>query len=188
MKTPGGLTKVDLVQNKRGRIVSKLQHQRGLVMFRRFFHAFVEARATKAKELGLTGFVKAKKGGTQAERAVYQAMIDAKKKYFASALERAGKEIEGEELDEEEHQANPTHDESSSRGSQTLLRPLKKGDHILVQGLASDQGRQINGAKGTIIGFCREEQRFKVVLDTAYDGSHCFQLLGRNLAHASDSE
>ena len=64
-RTKGGLTKKDLVKNKRGKIVSKKQMKVGQKKFKNSaLSKWVEATQQARKELGLTGFVACKKGTT----------------------------------------------------------------------------------------------------------------------------
>jgi hypothetical protein len=61
LKTRGGLTKSDLVKNKRGRIVSKKQMANGKMRYKNI-KAWAEAVAKARKALSVTGFVAIKKG------------------------------------------------------------------------------------------------------------------------------
>merc|ERR1719263_2788304 len=61
-KTVGGLTKSDLVKNKRGLIVSKKQQARGKALYTKFGQKWMSAVQKARKELGTKGFVAIKKG------------------------------------------------------------------------------------------------------------------------------
>merc|ERR1711985_205769 len=61
-KTRSGLTKSDLVKNKRGKIVTKKQHAKGKALFATHAKAWVSAVQKARKALGLKGFVAIKKG------------------------------------------------------------------------------------------------------------------------------
>merc|ERR1719198_1770787 len=56
-KTVGGLTKSDLVQNKRGRIVSKKSQALGKGLYAKFGKNWISAVQKARKALGLKGFV-----------------------------------------------------------------------------------------------------------------------------------
>merc|ERR1719235_2215590 len=61
-KTLSGLTKADLVQNKRGKIVTKKQQAKGKALYAKHAKAWISAVQKARKALGLTGFVAIKKG------------------------------------------------------------------------------------------------------------------------------
>merc|ERR1712048_628392 len=61
MYTKGGLMKKDLCLNKRGKVVSKKQMQRGKRAFKGL-QGWLKATMLARKQLGLTGFVACKKG------------------------------------------------------------------------------------------------------------------------------
>ena len=61
-KTYTGLTKADLVKNKRGKIVTKKQQALGKALFAKHAKAWVSAVQKARKALGLKGFVAIKKG------------------------------------------------------------------------------------------------------------------------------
>merc|ERR1712139_306798 len=61
-KTSGGLTKNDLVKNKRGRIVSKKAQAHGKALYAKGGKAWISAVLKARKTLGLKGFVAIKKG------------------------------------------------------------------------------------------------------------------------------
>ena len=62
-RTSGGLTKKDLMKNKRGRVVSKKAHASHKKHFKNSaLSKWVQACAKARAELGLTGFVACKKG------------------------------------------------------------------------------------------------------------------------------
>merc|ERR1739848_351338 len=61
-KTSGGLTKSDLVQNKRGRIVSKKSQALGKALYAKFAKNWISAVQKARKALGVKGFVAIKKG------------------------------------------------------------------------------------------------------------------------------
>eukprot|EP00928_Gymnodinium_smaydae_P062847 TRINITY_DN46601_c0_g1_i1.p1 TRINITY_DN46601_c0_g1~~TRINITY_DN46601_c0_g1_i1.p1 ORF type:complete len:194 (-),score=47.85 TRINITY_DN46601_c0_g1_i1:203-784(-) len=93
VKTTSGLTKDDLVRNRRGKVVSKKRQTNGN---RRFVlnhldlwvQSFLQVRAQK----GLTGFVKMKYKGTAQEKAIckeVRAMWDAKKAQRTHKIEAA---------------------------------------------------------------------------------------------------
>jgi len=87
VKTPGGLRRGDLMRNKRGRIVGKRQHAWGQKSFKNI-KRYADARMAKIRELGATGFVKAKENGTEVEMQVYQAMAAARMQDAASRMAR----------------------------------------------------------------------------------------------------
>merc|ERR1711907_565578 len=62
-KTYTGLTKSDLIKNKRGKIVSKKQQANGKRLFAMgYAKAWISAVQKARKALGVTGFVAIKKG------------------------------------------------------------------------------------------------------------------------------
>merc|ERR1719387_689288 len=61
-KTSGGLTKNDLVKNKRGRIVSKKAQALGKALYQKGGKDWIAAVQKARKTLGLKGFVAIKKG------------------------------------------------------------------------------------------------------------------------------
>merc|ERR1719473_516809 len=61
-KTYTGLTKSDLVKNKRGRIVTKKQQSKGKQLYTTFGKQWITAVQKARKALGLKGFVAIKKG------------------------------------------------------------------------------------------------------------------------------
>merc|ERR1712118_549624 len=61
-KTYTGLTKSDLVKNKRGKIVTKKQQALGKALFAQHAKAWISAVQKARKALGLEGFVAIKKG------------------------------------------------------------------------------------------------------------------------------
>merc|ERR1712139_677023 len=61
-KTLSGLTKADLVKNKRGKIVTKKQQAKGKALFAKHAKAWISAVQKARKALGLKGFVAIKKG------------------------------------------------------------------------------------------------------------------------------
>merc|ERR1719359_303731 len=61
VKTSGGLKKGDLMKNKRGKVVGKRAHAKGLKQFSRL-KAWVSATMKARKALGVKGFVAIKKG------------------------------------------------------------------------------------------------------------------------------
>merc|ERR1712182_42942 len=61
-KTTGGLTRADLVKNKRGIIVSKKQQATGKKLYSKFGQKWISAVSKARKALGLKGFVAVKKG------------------------------------------------------------------------------------------------------------------------------
>merc|ERR1719277_31123 len=68
-KTVGGLTKAMLTRNKRGKIVSKKTHARGLKAYNQI-KSWTEACVAARKALGVTGFV-ALNGKTPTGKALY---------------------------------------------------------------------------------------------------------------------
>merc|ERR1712183_1034759 len=61
-KTMGSLQKGDLIQNKRGRIVSKKASKVGKKRYNQHLKPWVAAFTKARKNLGITGFVPCKKG------------------------------------------------------------------------------------------------------------------------------
>merc|ERR1719191_1412495 len=61
-KTVGGLTKSDLVKNKRGLIVSKKRQAKGKALYSKFAKKWISSVQQARKALGLKGFVAIKKG------------------------------------------------------------------------------------------------------------------------------
>merc|ERR1719159_1896916 len=61
-KTTGGLTKSDLVKNKRGIIVSKKQQAKGSKLYAKYAKKWISAVQQARKALGVKGFVAIKKG------------------------------------------------------------------------------------------------------------------------------
>jgi hypothetical protein len=53
--TSGGLTKEDLLVNKRGRVVSKKKHEMGLVAQRKYLQAWIDAVVSARESLGIKG-------------------------------------------------------------------------------------------------------------------------------------
>jgi len=86
VKTSGGLTRLDLMRNKRNKIVSKKNHLRGKKMYSNI-RPYTEARSRKIRELGATGMVLAKANGTEVEMQVYIAMLDVRRKDTDAKME-----------------------------------------------------------------------------------------------------
>merc|ERR1712070_934432 len=61
-KTYTGLTKTDLVKNKRGKIVTKKQQSKGKALYASHGKAWISAVQKARKALGVKGFVAIKKG------------------------------------------------------------------------------------------------------------------------------
>merc|ERR1711904_228403 len=61
-KTSTGLTKADLVKNKRGKIVTKKQQAKGKGLYAQFGKNWITAVVKARKALGVKGFVAIKKG------------------------------------------------------------------------------------------------------------------------------
>jgi hypothetical protein len=321
IKTSGGLFKCDLMQSKCGKIVSKGNHQKGQARFQ-CIRPFAEVIKSGVKELGASGFIVPRQDGTQAERALYKAVMEAKKEFHKSAMECVQKSLEDlsrhEDHEHADKQGKPTVSASSyqatptvsgleqdnqtseksfaksevnrpgkpgftkseialfnamsegkkkekgpkqkqsskktftksedakqkdkrpitdvereklqsfavtkakqssqgSKKSRTQSEPLvyykrpaekepqpvkeqqntvvdagngravqitrfKIGDKIVVHSLSSALGRQINGNKGTLIGFCDEGQRCKITLDSEFCTDQCFRFLPKNLS------
>merc|ERR1712196_559444 len=68
-KTVSGLTKTDLVKNKRGRIVSKKQMAKGKELYAKYAKTWVTAVQKARKALGVKGFVAIKKGSALYKKA-----------------------------------------------------------------------------------------------------------------------
>merc|ERR1719327_764394 len=62
VKTVSGLTKNDLIKNKRGKIVSKKQSAAGKKTFAKNLKKWTDAVKAARKALGVKGFVAVKKG------------------------------------------------------------------------------------------------------------------------------
>merc|ERR1719159_665107 len=67
-KTDTGLTKSDLMRNKKGRVVTKKQHAAGKKAFK-LIKGWCDACQKAKKELGLKGFVAIKKGSALYKKA-----------------------------------------------------------------------------------------------------------------------
>merc|ERR1712048_1061969 len=61
-KTNGGLQKKDLVENRRGKVVSKKMHARGVKLFKKNLSGWNKALMQARANLGCVGFVAVKKG------------------------------------------------------------------------------------------------------------------------------
>merc|ERR1739848_94 len=61
-KTVGGLTKKDLMKNKRGKVVSKKNYKRGRSLINSGIGKWSKAVMKARAELGITGFCAVKKG------------------------------------------------------------------------------------------------------------------------------
>ncbi|CAJ1436564.1 unnamed protein product, partial [Effrenium voratum] len=55
-KTKGGLTKEDLIVNKRGRVVSKKKHEQGKRSFQKYLSSWVDAVKAARDKLAVIGF------------------------------------------------------------------------------------------------------------------------------------
>merc|ERR550519_1153717 len=61
-RTSGGLTKKDLMKNKRGKIISKKAHKKGRALINSGIGKWSKAVMKARKNLGITGFCAVKKG------------------------------------------------------------------------------------------------------------------------------
>merc|ERR1719191_512878 len=68
-KTSTGLTKSDLVKNKRGKIVTKKQQAKGKGLYAKFGKTWISAVQKARKALGVKGFVAIKKGSALYKKA-----------------------------------------------------------------------------------------------------------------------
>merc|ERR1711918_311143 len=69
-KTVGGLKKENLVKNKRGRVVSKKAHERGLELYKNNLKGWHQAFMQARKNLKVEGFKPCKKGTPLYEEAM----------------------------------------------------------------------------------------------------------------------
>jgi len=93
VKTPGGLTRLDFMRNKRNKIVSKKLHLQGKKHYPNI-RPYVEARSRKITELGAIGMVKAKANGTEVEIQVYMAMLEVSHRPCDAKMEAARGNLE----------------------------------------------------------------------------------------------
>merc|ERR1719326_1451422 len=68
-KTYTGLTKSDLIKNKRGKIVTKKQMAKGKELYSKFAKQWITAVQKARKALGVKGFVAIKKGSALYKKA-----------------------------------------------------------------------------------------------------------------------
>jgi hypothetical protein len=174
IKTPGGLRRADFMKNKRGKIVSKRQHARGIRTFVNIQHIF-EARQAKIKELGLTGFIKAHKNGTAAEKEVFKAMTEAQMQHIQNVTRHAKKHVaaavryesasEAEAAsscvlsrDVSEESALPEAEETTLGGDGGDSGKFAPGDEVIINGLVSDSGKEFNGKRAIVMSFGQEQE------------------------------
>eukprot|EP00927_Polykrikos_kofoidii_P023469 TRINITY_DN21620_c0_g1_i1.p1 TRINITY_DN21620_c0_g1~~TRINITY_DN21620_c0_g1_i1.p1 ORF type:complete len:374 (+),score=55.69 TRINITY_DN21620_c0_g1_i1:90-1211(+) len=76
-RTAGGLTKKNLMKNRNGRVVSKLQHRIGKIRYvENGLNVWCSSMLSAREKLGVKGFVKVKRRGNRQEAALFQSTID----------------------------------------------------------------------------------------------------------------
>ena len=162
IKTSGGLRKADLMRNKRAKIASKKQHERGKRDFPKTLQPFFDAYIQKVQELGLQHrFVKAKKRGTPEEVQVYLAIREVKLKKADASQVQAERNI-ALARGSLGLSSSSTDTVGSSSATHMIIAP---GDVVKVVNLTSEQGKPLNGCKGTMMSYnIVEKDRYAVKL------------------------
>jgi len=186
IKTIGNLRKQDLMQNKYGRVVSKRVHAHGKAMFKHIKLCF-DARQARARELGLTGFLKAKKNGTYEQRQLCLVMQVAAKiskrpdanveEAVAAARSRISEGDAAAGGGAASTMKRPSGASSSNLPAQALGKSGSSGGRfardtkVVLHGLTSAEGRKINGKTGIILTYGIEQLgRYQIKLDKAAAG------------------
>jgi len=173
-KTPGQLRKQDLMQNKCGRVVSKRMHARGKLMFH-LLKPCIDARNQKARALGMTGFIKAKRDGTYEQRQLCLVM-----RVAAALVKKPAGEAEAivARIEQEADVAaggdpasvikRPSNSTSPSSPDETHFAPDTK---VALHGLTTASGEKINGKTGIVLSYGSEQPgRYQIKLDKPIAG------------------
>jgi len=170
VKTPGNLCQEDLLKNKYGKVVSKRRHAFGKQMYEHI-KPCCDARMEKARQLGLTGFVKAKKNGTYEERQLHTAMR------LAAALEKApqGQAEAVDAIRAALAQATPPSSGASSSGipsaAVSQIQPFAPNTKVVLHGLTTIEGEKINDKTGIVLAYgVHQPGRYQIKLNEPVAG------------------